>query len=151
MTPRRASGEGLRIGVAVADFNGSVTSGLLEGALEELRDSGCEDVLTVHVPGALELPLAARRLLDAGCAGVVAIGAVIEGETDHYAHVATQSLAGLSQVMLESDRPITNAVLTVRDAQHAVERSGSDPSNKGREATNALLVTLEAFRRIDTH
>ena len=141
-------GERRHIGVVVSTFNRVVTDGLLAGALEALKGAGTETVTIVRVPGALEIPLAARRLIDAGHDGVVAIGAVIKGETDHYVHVATQSISGIASVSVSTGAPIGNAILTVTEYEHARERALPGPANKGFEAAKAVLVTLDALEAI---
>ena len=134
------------IGVAVASFNAVITEGRLAGALSALEEAGVTAITMVRVPGALELPLAAQRLAAAGMDAVVAIGAVIEGETDHYTHVANQAMAGLQRVALDGGIPVANAVLTVREYVHARDRSLPGHANKGYEAARAALETLEALR-----
>lgn len=143
-----ANGTGLRIGIVVSDFNAVITDALLEGALQALGETGVAEATVVRVPGALELPLAAQRLA-ADCHAVVAIGAVIAGETDHYHHVATQTAAGLSRAALTTGVPITNGVLTVREFSQARERSLPGPANKGFEAARAAIVTANALRALD--
>ncbi|MDX1501082.1 MAG: 6,7-dimethyl-8-ribityllumazine synthase [Thermoanaerobaculia bacterium] len=140
-------GAGLRVGVAVAEFNRVITRGLLEGALAALEAAGVPEVTVVRVPGALELPLAAARLAE-GHDAVVALGAVIRGDTDHYEHVATQACAGLRQVALAARVPVANGVLTVRETAHARERSAPGPGNKGAEAVEAAILTLRALQRL---
>lgn len=137
---------GLRIGIAVSEFNGTITKGLLAGAEQVLGD--VDEVVTVRVPGAWELPLAARALALEGLDGVVAIGAVIEGETDHYQFVASEASRGLQQVMLETGVPIGNALLTVRRLEHARDRSMLGPGNKGAEAAEAVVGMVRALRAI---
>ncbi|HUG75755.1 MAG TPA: 6,7-dimethyl-8-ribityllumazine synthase, partial [Acidimicrobiia bacterium] len=100
---------------------------------------GVTEPTVVEVLGALELPVIARALVDADHDCVVALGAVIEGETDHYHHVATQSMAGLMQVSVDSGRPVGIGLLTVRDIGHAVERSRPGAGNKGAEAARAAI------------
>ena len=139
---------GLTVGIAVADFNGAVTKGLLEGALEALDSAGASDPLVITVPGAFELPVAARALIDAGCDCVVALGAVILGETDHYHHVATQAAAGLQQVAVATGVPVAFGVLTAQKATQAAERSAPGPANKGAEAAEAAVRTANAVRRL---
>jgi 6,7-dimethyl-8-ribityllumazine synthase len=131
--------EALRVGVVVSTFNGSITEGLRRGAIDELQRLGVTEPTVVEVPGALELPVVARALADAGHDCVVALGAVIEGETDHYHHVATQTMAGLMQVSVASGRPVGIGLLTVRDVAHAVERSRPGAGNKGAEAARAAV------------
>jgi 6,7-dimethyl-8-ribityllumazine synthase len=139
----------LRIGVAVADFNGAVTAGLLTGALEALGGAGAVDPTVVHVPGAFELPVAVARLAASGHDAVVALGAVIAGETDHYEHVATQCSAGLRQVAITTGVPVGFGVLTARDPGLAMERSRPGPGNKGAEAAEAAVRTANALRRLE--
>lgn len=140
--------EGLRVGVVVARFNASVTAGLLDGAIGALRERGIDDPTIVEVPGSFELPVVARALIDRGHDCVVALGVVIEGETDHYEHVATRSIAGLMDVATATGRPVGLGVLAVRQASHAVERSRPGPGNKGAEAAHAAVEAALAIRRL---
>jgi 6,7-dimethyl-8-ribityllumazine synthase len=98
----------------------------------------------------LELGSALLRLCEAGHDAVVAIGAVIEGETDHYEHVATQTSNAITQIGLATGIPIGNAVLTVRDIGHARERSRPGPGNKGAEAASAAITMANVLRGIQT-
>lgn len=139
---------GMRIGVVVAEFNGSITRGLLSGALEALGRAGAQDPTVVRVSGAFELPVVARALADAGYDCIVALGAVILGETDHYQHVATQSAAGLQQVAVITGVPVAFGVLTVQAASQAVERSAPGPANKGAEAAEAAVRAAHAVRAL---
>ena len=141
-------GRGLKIGVAVASFNAFVTGGLLQGALAALAGAGVDDPIVLRVAGAFELPVAARALVAAGCDGVVALGAVIKGETDHYGHVATQAIAGLQQVAVQTGVPVTLGVLTARQADQARARSLPGPGNKGAEAADAAVRAAGALRRL---
>jgi 6,7-dimethyl-8-ribityllumazine synthase len=142
--------EPLRVGVVVSTFNGSITEGLRRGALDELDRLGIADPTVVDVPGALELPVIARALVDVGHDCVVAVGAVIEGETDHYQHVATQAMAGLMQVSVTSGRPVGIGLLTVRDIAHAVERSRPGAGNKGAEAARAAVEAARVIASLRT-
>jgi 6,7-dimethyl-8-ribityllumazine synthase len=149
--PRTASGEGLRIGVATATFNQSITSGLKTGALELLEESGVSDVVIVDVPGAFELPLMAQRMAELGCDAVVCLGAVVQGDTDHYEHVAHRASEGLMRVQLDTGIPISFGILTTRDIQAAVARSQPGPDNKGREAALTAVLMARALERPATH
>ena len=137
------NGAGLRIGVAVATFNEAITGPLAEGVLGRLAELGVAHTTVVRVPGALELPVVARALA-ADHDAVVAVGAVIEGETDHYVHVATQASAGLMAVSTGTGVPVASAVLTVRETSHAIERSRPGPGNKGAEAAEAAVIAANA-------
>jgi len=138
---------GLNVGVAVASFNSSITDGLLEGALSVLDDA---EVTLVRVAGSFELPVVAKALITGGCDAVVALGAVVLGETDHYEHIARETARGLQDVMLETGVPVAFGVLTVRDVDQATERSLPGPNNKGTEAAEAAIRTarlLAALRK----
>ncbi len=139
-------GAGLRIGVAVSTYNAVFTDGLLAGALAALEGSGVDEVTVLRVPGALELPVAALALARSGCHGVVAVGTVIKGDTDHYDVVVNESAAGLTAASLDTGIPVTNAVLAVHEAAHARERSLPGAGNKGFEAATAAVSMAAALR-----
>ena len=140
-------GSGLSVGIVVSSFNDSITEPLLEGALERLKTLNVDAVTVVRVPGALELAPLAMHLAKS-CDAIIAIGVVIEGDTDHYVHVAGESAAGLTAVSLETGIPVANAILTVREVSHAKDRSLPGPSNKGYEAGDAAVVAANAIRRL---
>lgn len=129
----------LRVGLVTARFNSEVTEKLEEGALSILEDNEVE-VLNVKVPGAVEVPLACQSLLDAGCDGVIALGAVIRGETSHYDYVCSSVERGITQLMLEYKKPIGFGILTTENDEQAMDRAGGRHGNKGAEAAQ---VTLE--------
>lgn len=139
---------GLKVGVAVSTFNEVITAGLLEGALAALASVGAPDPTVVRVPGSFELPVVARGLAETGHDCVVALGAVIKGETDHYEYVATHAIAGLQQVALETGVPVGLGVLTTRRVEQARIRSLPGPGNKGAEAALAAVSTADALRRL---
>jgi 6,7-dimethyl-8-ribityllumazine synthase len=144
-------GRGLRAVVLCSRFNAKVVDGLLAGCREALLemglDAGCVEVL--EVPGAFELPLAARAAAESGrCDLVVALGAVIRGETDHYEHIAREAASGLAAVALESGVPVGFGVLTVGEEAHALARSAPGPDNKGREAARAAVAMVGVLRRL---
>lgn len=138
----------LHVGVAVAAWNSSITDRLLEGALGRLESDGVAQVTVAQVPGALELSVAASALIESGCHAVVALGAVIKGDTDHYDVVVRESARGLSSVALATGVPVTNGILAAADASLAVERARPGPSNKGAEAAAAALATAAILRRL---
>lgn len=138
---------GLRVAVVYATFNESVTGGLRDGALVWLDAAGVTDVTVVPAPGAFELPILSRTLAATHDA-VIALGAVIEGDTDHYEHVAHRASEGLMQVMLETDTPVAFGILTVRDPAHAEVRSRPGPDNKGAEAAEAVVRTAALLRSL---
>lgn len=129
------------MGIAVSGFNEPITEPMLDGAAGVCEQLGVAEIVVLRVPGALELPLAAKRLVEEGCEAVIAIGAVIKGETDHYEYVAEHATRGISDVAVDSGVPVGNALLTVRVYEHAVERSLPGPGNKGAEAAHAAIET----------
>lgn len=139
-------GASLRVGIAAARWNQDITDKLVDGATRRLEELGVSDVTLVRVPGALELPIAAKKLAETGCDAVIAIGAVVKGDTDHYEIVVNQSATGVSQVALETGVPVTNAILAVREYEHAIERASAGRANKGFEAAEAAVTTANALR-----
>jgi 6,7-dimethyl-8-ribityllumazine synthase len=138
----------VKVGVAVSEFNAFVTEGLLRGALEALRRAGVADPTVVRVPGAFELPVVAKALAEAGYDCVVALGAVIRGETDHYTLVANECAAGLRQVAVVTGVPVTLGVLAAENAEQARERALPGAGNKGAEAAEAAVRTALAVRAV---
>ncbi len=144
-------GSDLRIAVVVARFNEIVTEPLLRGALATARDRGVgDDALdVVRVPGAFELPQAARRL--AGVGGydaIVCLGAVVRGETPHFDYVCSEAARGLTMVSQEFNLPVAFGVLTCDTMAQARARSGGSAGNKGDEAMRAALEMANLFRKI---
>lgn len=149
--PRDASG--LRFGVVVARFNHPICVRLLEGCVRELVQRGAreEDVDVAWVPGAFELPLAARALAGSGrYAAIVTLGAVIRGGTPHFEYVCQGVTDGVVEVMRETGVPVAFGVLTTDDVEQALARAGGADGNKGAEAALAALEMarlLESIRR----
>ena len=139
---------GLRVGVVRSLFNRPVTDGLLEGALAVLDEAGARDVTVIDVEGAFETPLIAQHMAQSGFDAVVVLGAVVEGETDHYEHIAGRASEGLMRVMLDTGIPVTFGILTVRDPAHAYARSAPDKHNKGREAAEAAVRTANVLKEV---
>jgi 6,7-dimethyl-8-ribityllumazine synthase len=134
-----------RVALCVAGFYEELADLLAAGARERLQEAGVEDVERFDVPGAFELPLAAKYAAESGrFAGVVCLGAVIRGETDHYNYVCTESARGIQQVQLETGIPCGFGVLTVDTMEQAMARvSGGEKRDTGRHAAEAVLATLE--------
>lgn len=147
----RPHGAARRLGVACARFNLEVTARLLAGARRAWRDAGvAEDgVVVVEVPGAFELPLAARALATSGQVDTVAcLGAVIRGETSHYDLVAGECAAGCQRVQLDTGVPVAFGVVTTEDLLQALARSGGERGDKGYEAVETALEMLEVVRAL---
>ena len=143
---------GLRVAIVCSAFNGTIVEGLAAGARRALVEAGAApgDVVELLVPGALELPLAAQAAAGSGrFDAVVALGAVIQGETDHYEHVARAATDGLLRVSLDTGVPLGFGVLTVRDEAQAVARSAPGEANKGAEAARAAVAMVHLLRLLD--
>jgi 6,7-dimethyl-8-ribityllumazine synthase len=141
--PVALAGRGLRIGVVAARFNADVVDRLVEGARRGLKASGVRDgdVTWVRVPGAVEIPLAAERLLERGADAVVALGCVIRGDTTHYDYVCRMVADGVMRVMLDRSRPVAFGVLTCENEAQASARAGGGRDNKGYEAALTAVET----------
>jgi 6,7-dimethyl-8-ribityllumazine synthase len=146
------SGHGRRFAVVASRFNHEITVRLVDGALDALVRHGAaaDDVDVVWVPGAWELPAAARHLLTSErYDALVAIGAVIRGDTPHFDYVAGEASRGLSTASAEFDVPIGFGVLTCDTADQARARAGGDHGNKGWDAALAALEMADLFDRLD--
>jgi 6,7-dimethyl-8-ribityllumazine synthase len=127
----------LELAIVVSRFNGLITERLLSGALDAfLRHGGHEERLTViRTPGAFELPLTVQLAAQSGrYDAVVALGAVIRGDTPHFDHVAAESIKGLAQVALSTNVPVVYGVLTCDTLEQAIDRAGAKSGNKGFDA-----------------
>jgi 6,7-dimethyl-8-ribityllumazine synthase len=147
----RPDGRGLRVAVLHSAFNASVVSGLVDGCVAALHAMAVatRDVQIIEVPGAFELPVAANAAARSGrFDAIVALGAVIRGETDHYEHVARAAVAGLASVALATGVPVALGVLTVTNPEHARQRAAAGPDNKGAEAAAADVATARSLRQI---
>jgi 6,7-dimethyl-8-ribityllumazine synthase len=140
---------GLRLGIVVSRFNEFITEQLAKGALETLQKRGCtaENIRLVRVPGAWELPLAAKALAPL-CDAIVALGAVVRGDTPHFQYVADAAAQGLRQVALETGVPISFGVLTTDNLQQAMDRAGGKSGNKGAEATDAAIELANLLKEL---
>jgi 6,7-dimethyl-8-ribityllumazine synthase len=147
----RLDAGGLRIAIVAGRFNEMITKALLEGALSGLRRHGLDDagVTVAWVPGAFELPLAAKRLAASGeFDAVICLGAVIRGATAHFEHVAGQAAAGASRAALDTDVPVIFGVLTTDTIEQAIERSGTKAGNKGFDAALAAIEMADLLRQL---
>ena len=136
------------IGLVRSRFNEEITQKLKEGALRVLEAAGCQ-VRVAEVPGAVEIPIMAQKLLLDGCEGVIACGAVIRGETDHYDMVCDSVNQGLTQVALQLRKPIAHAVLACHDEEQAWARLGGEHGHKGEDAARVIMEMVQKLQRTD--
>jgi 6,7-dimethyl-8-ribityllumazine synthase len=142
------NGDGLRVGIVMSRFNTDAPEGLLAACTDELRLHGVKaaDMLLVTVPGALEVPLALRKLAEGGrFDALVALGAVIRGETYHFELVCNESAAGLSRVQLDTGIPVANGILTTDDDDQALARM----SEKGAEVARVAIEMANLLKTLD--
>jgi len=140
--------EHMRVGIVVSRFNGAIGEALLEAALKSLADAGVPEtsITVASVPGALEAPLALQRMAQTGdYDALVALGAVVRGETYHFEIVANESAAGIASVQLEFGIPIGNGILTTDTDDQARERA----SAKGGQAALAAVEMANLMGAID--
>ena len=146
------TGAGRRFAIIASRFNEAITTRLVAGATDALARHGAapDDVDVIWVPGAWELPAAARRLLASErYDAIVAVGAVIRGETPHFDYVAGEASRGLAQASADFDRPIGFGLLTTDDTAQAEARAGGAHGNKGWDAALAALEMVDLFRKLD--
>lgn len=144
-------GAGLRIAVVAGRFNEAVVDRLIGGALDCLRRHGVDDddISLAYVPGSWELPVVVRRLAQAGNVdGVVALGAVVRGQTAHFDYVAGEA-AQVGRVAVDTGVPVGFGVLTTESFEQAVDRAGGKLGNKGWDTALAVLETANLLRAID--
>ena len=142
---------GLRFGIVVSRFNSFITERLLAAAVDALERAGAggEDVNVVRVPGAFELPLAAKKLAATGrYDALIAVGCVLRGETTHYDYVCSETARGLQLAQMDSGVPIIFCVLTCDTLEQAIDRAGLKGGNKGFEAGLAAIEMAQLSRKL---
>jgi 6,7-dimethyl-8-ribityllumazine synthase len=145
------TGSGLRFGIVVSRFNSFITERLLAAAVDALERAGAKsaDVDVIHVPGAFELPLAAKKLAATGrYDALIAIGCVLRGETAHYDYVCSETSRGLLLAQMDTGLPIIFCVLTCDTLEQAIDRAGLKGGNKGFEAGLAAIEMAQLSRKL---
>ena len=140
-----------RVGIVVSTYHDFVTNRLREGAVEALRAAGvaADAIVVATVPGAFEIPQAARRLAAFGRVdAVIGLGCLIRGETPHFDIIASAVAHGITTAAIDSGMPMTFGVLTTNSAEEALARTGDGASNKGWEAAEAALAMTRLFRQL---
>lgn len=143
---------GKKFAIVVSRFNSFVVESLLEGAIDALKRHGNvadNDITIVRVPGAYELPVAAKRIAQkGGFDAIVAIGAVIRGGTPHFDFVAGECNKGLAQVAMEFTLPVAFGVITTDSIEQAIDRAGTKAGNKGAEAALSALEMVNVLSQL---
>ena len=142
----------LRFGIIAARFNDFVVEPLIRGALDALKRHGVgeKQVELVRVPGAFDIPIVARKMaLSNRYDALIALGAVIRGQTPHFDYVAGECAGGIARIALESGVPIAFGVLTTDTAEQAVDRAGGKAGNKGADAALVAVEMANVLRRLE--
>lgn len=138
-----------QLAIVVSRFNHEITESLLHGAEQRLKQQGILACYTVWVPGAIEIPVTLQRLAHSGrYEAIIALGAVIRGETDHYDYVCGQVSQGCQQIALQYHLPVIFGVLTTDNEEQAWARAGGAEGHKGVEAVDAALHMVSLFRQL---
>lgn len=140
-----------RVAIAVAQWNGHITSELCRGAVETLLANGFKkkDIDIYPVPGAVELTFAASQIIEASCHdAVIVFGCVIKGDTPHFDYVCQSVTQGITALNADCDTPVIFGLLTVNDEQQALDRIGGSHGHKGREAAEAAIAMIAFARSI---
>ena len=143
------SAEGYRFAIIASRFNDFISSKLVEGALDALNRHGAQDenIVLIKVPGAFEIPIAAKRLAESKkYDAIICLGAVIRGATPHFDYVAAEVSKGIANIAIDTGIPVTFGVLTTDNLEQAIERAGSKSGNKGWDAAVAAMEMVNLFR-----
>jgi len=147
----RFNGKGRSIAIVVSRFNEYITQHLLDGAIKELKQHGVNEaqIGVSWVPGAFEIPLAVLQMADTGrYDGVIALGAIIRGETAHFEYLSQAVSKGLAEAQVKGGRPVAFGVITVDNLEQAIERAGSKHDNKGRQSARAVLEMIDLKQQL---
>ena len=141
----------MKIAIVVARFNEFITSKLLSGCIDCLirHEAADEDLTVAWVPGAFEIPMAAKKLAESGkYDAVICLGAVIRGATPHYHYVCAEASKGIAQVSMQTGVPVAFGVLTTENIQQAVERAGTKAGNKGVDCAMTAMEMVNLFKEM---
>ena len=141
--------KGLKFGLVVSRFNNFINDHLLDGALDALTRNGAEekDLCIIKVPGAFEIPLAAKKMAGSGrYDAVICLGCVIRGATPHFEYISAEVTKGIAKVSLESGIPVSFGVITADNLEQAIERAGTKAGNKGWDAAISAIEMINLFK-----
>lgn len=144
------SGKGKKIAIVVSRFNEFISNQLLQGCVDTLQKSGVakESIFVVWTPGSFEIPQVLSKLDTKKFNAIIALGAVIRGETPHFDYIASEVAKGVARISQEKKTPVTFGVITADTVEQAVERAGTKQSNKGRDAALAALEMADIYSQI---
>jgi len=144
------SGKGKKIAIVVSRFNEFISNQLLQGCVDTLNKSGVakESIFVVWTPGSFEIPQVLSKLDTKKFNAIIALGAVIRGETPHFDYIASEVAKGVARISQEKKIPVTFGIITADTVEQAVERAGTKQSNKGRDAALAALEMADIYSQI---
>lgn len=143
--------DGIKVGIVASRFNEFIVSKLVSGAVDGLvrHDVKKSDITLAWVPGAFELPLVAKKMVDTGKYDtVICLGAVIRGATSHYDLVCNETAKGIAQTSLASGVPVMFGVITTENIEQAIERAGSKVGNKGYDCALSALEMVDLYKKL---
>lgn len=147
----KLTAKNMKIAIVVARFNEFITSKLLSGCVDCLirHEAADEDLTVAWVPGAFEIPVAAKKLAESGkYDAVICLGAVIRGATTHFDYVCAEASKGIAQVSMQTGVPVAFGVLTTENIQQAVERAGTKAGNKGVDCAMTAMEMVNLFKEM---
>lgn len=147
----KLTAKNMKIAIVVARFNEFITSKLLSGCIDCLirHEAADEDLTVAWVPGAFEIPMAAKKLAESGkYDAVICLGAVIRGATPHFDYVCAEASKGIAQVSMQTGVPVAFGVLTTENIQQAVERAGTKAGNKGVDCAMTAMEMVNLFKKM---
>lgn len=147
----KLTAKNMKIAIVVARFNEFITSKLLSGCIDCLirHEAADEDLTVAWVPGAFEIPMAAKKLAESGkYEAVICLGAVIRGATPHFDYVCAEASKGIAQVSMQTGVPVAFGVLTTENIQQAVERAGTKAGNKGVDCAMTAMEMVNLFKEM---
>ena len=147
----KLTAKNMKIDIVVARFNEFITSKLLSGCIDCLirHEAADEDLTVAWVPGAFEIPMAAKKLAESGkYDAVICLGAVIRGATPHFDYVCAEASKGIAQVSMQTGVPVAFGVLTTENIQQAVERAGTKAGNKGVDCAMTAMEMVNLFKEM---
>lgn len=143
--------KGMKFGIVASRFNDFISGKLIEGALDALTRSGADakDIEVIRVPGAFEIPLAAKKAAQCGrFDAVICLGAVIRGATPHFEYISAEVTKGIAMVGLETGLPVVYGVITTDTIEQAIERAGTKSGNKGWDAALSAIEMVDLLKKV---
>ncbi|MBD3264525.1 MAG: 6,7-dimethyl-8-ribityllumazine synthase [Candidatus Omnitrophica bacterium] len=144
------SGQGKKIAIVISRFNEFISTQLLQGCVDALRKSGVseDDITVVWTPGSFEIPQVLSKMDAKKFDGIIALGAVIRGDTPHFEYIASEVSKGVARISQDKKIPVSYGIITADTLDQAIERAGTKQGNKGRDAALALLEMANLYAHL---